>query len=122
MRRGKNVTAILVGFVFICVSLSSSCTNEVIETRGELDSQQMVGLELDQGPNQSPEEALEEDLALIAEARGWTIEEARASREAADAVGRVAVKLEAERPEIFVGSIVSDDPLGSPILLERRPV
>ncbi len=58
-------------------------------------------------------------MALTAEARGWTIEEARSSREAADAVGRVAAKLAAERPEVFVGSVVSDDPLGSPMLLVK---
>lgn len=65
---------------------------------------------------QSSEDALAQDMALVAEAMGWTIEEAAADRRAADVVGRIAVQVAAERPEIFVGSVLSPEPGGAPML------
>lgn len=70
---------------------------------------------------QSPEDALAQDLALVAKAKGWTIKEAQADREAADAVGRVAVKLAEKRPDIFVGSVISEEPGAPPTLLVKGP-
>ena len=68
------------------------------------------------GAVQSPREALAQDLALVAEARGWTIEEAVADRKAADVVGRIAAQVAAERPRVFVGSVLSPEPGGAPEL------
>lgn len=65
---------------------------------------------------QSDREAAEEDLALIAEARGWTIEEARAQHEAAEAVEAVAEAVYEQSPETFVGTALSETPGGAPTL------
>lgn len=67
-------------------------------------------------------EALETDLKLSAEALGWTIAEARANRESAIAVGEVAMKLAEKRPDVFVGSVLSEEPTGSPELLIKGAV
>jgi len=65
---------------------------------------------------QSPEEALAQDLALIAAARGWTVEQAAADHRAAEVVGRIAEQVASERPDIFVGSVLSPEPGGAPAL------
>ena len=70
---------------------------------------------------QSSEDALAQDLGLIADATGWTMDEAEANHKAADAVGRIAVQIAAERPEIFVGSVVSRDPYEAPSLYIKGP-
>ena len=62
-------------------------------------------------------ESLEQDLALVAAAHGWTIEQARAKHESAERVGAVADKIAAARAEIFVGSVLADYPDAPPILL-----
>lgn len=65
---------------------------------------------------QTLEEALAEDLALVAKARGWTIDEATADYKAAESVGRVAERIAAERPDLFVGSVLSSEPGAAPVL------
>lgn len=65
---------------------------------------------------QTPSEAFFADIALVAEDRGWTIEEATLSHRSAEAVGAVAERLAESRPDAFVGSIISDDPLAPPAL------
>lgn len=70
---------------------------------------------------QSPEDALAADLALVAEARGWTIEEAEAQFRAAEIVGDIAGQVAAERPDIFVGSELSSKPGGAPALYIKGP-
>ncbi|MCH7607784.1 MAG: hypothetical protein IIC94_04360 [Chloroflexi bacterium] len=72
-------------------------------------------------PVQSAEESLATDLALAAEARGWTIEEAVADYKAAAVVGRIAEQVAAERPEIFVGSALALAPGGAPALHIKGP-
>lgn len=62
---------------------------------------------------QSPEDALAQDLALIAESQGITVEQAAENQSGADAVGSVAAQVAAERPDIFIGSVLVD---GSPKL------
>ena len=57
-----------------------------------------------------PEEALTTDLAAVAKTMGWTLEQATAHYEAAEAVGRVAEEISLERPDMFVGSMVSTTP------------
>lgn len=52
----------------------------------------------------------------MAAAEGWTVEEAAAHRRATDAVGDVAEKVAAARPDAFVGSVAPSEPSGSPAL------
>ncbi len=52
---------------------------------------------------QTDDEALMQDLQLVARAKGWTIAEAAADRRAADAVGKAAVALAERHPDLFVG-------------------
>ncbi len=70
---------------------------------------------------QSSEDAQARDIALVAEARGWTIEEAAANHHAADVVGGVAGQVAAERPNAFVGSVLSPEPGGVPALYIKGP-
>lgn len=65
---------------------------------------------------QAPDDALAADLALVAQARGWTTAEAAAYARAEAAIDRVAVQLAAERPDAFVGSALAPDPGGTPRL------
>lgn len=61
-------------------------------------------------------EALTHDLKLVAEARGWTLEQARTHYLSAEVVGDIAVQVALNRPDAFVGSALSDDPSGPPVL------
>ncbi len=70
---------------------------------------------------QSPEEALEQDLALVAEARGWTLEEAAAYNHAEEAIEQVAVRVATVRPDVFVGSELSSQADGAPTLYIKGP-
>lgn len=70
---------------------------------------------------QSSEEALAQDLTLIADARGWTLEEAQAYYRAEQAIGRIAERVAAEWPEAFVGSALSPEPDGAPTLFVKGP-
>lgn len=70
---------------------------------------------------QSNEESLAQDLGLVAEAKGWTVEEAAADHRAAEAVGRIAEQVAAERPDIFVGSVLSPEPGEAPSLYVKGP-
>lgn len=65
---------------------------------------------------QDGEDAVEEDLALSAEARGWTIEEARAHAVSGEVAGRLAGEIATRWPEIFIGSALSDQPYGPPTI------
>ena len=65
---------------------------------------------------QTNEEALAQDLALVADAQGWTTAQAAAHHRSAEAVGAVAEQLAATRPDVFVGSALPTDPEGAPIL------
>lgn len=70
---------------------------------------------------QSEAESLAADLTLIAEARGWNLDDAHANREAAEAVGRLAQVVAEERPGMFVGSALSPEPDGPPMLFIKGP-
>ncbi|MEM9056564.1 MAG: hypothetical protein AAGD86_03755, partial [Pseudomonadota bacterium] len=65
---------------------------------------------------QTPAEAERHDLQLVAKAKGWTLAEAAADRRAAEAVGAVAASLAAQRPDLFVGSALAEEPGGTPRL------
>jgi hypothetical protein len=59
---------------------------------------------------QSAEESLAQDLALMAEALGITVEEAEALHLASEALSPVTSTLARERPDIFVGAVLSGAP------------
>lgn len=63
-----------------------------------------------------PKDVPNPDLELVADARGWTLEQAAAQQHAADVVGTIASRIAAERPEIFVGSALAKTPGGPPTL------
>jgi len=70
---------------------------------------------------QSPEEALAQDVALTAEGRGWTIEQAEADYRAGEAIDSITARLAAERPDVFIGSALSADPGGPPKIYIKGP-
>lgn len=70
---------------------------------------------------QSLDEAIDEDAALIAETRGWTIDEAKAHLHAAAVIGEIALRVSIDRPDAFVGSELADAPRGAPRLLVKGP-
>lgn len=65
---------------------------------------------------QSPDEALAQDLGLVAEARGWTVEQAAADHYAAERIGQIADHVARELPKQFVGAALSEQPGGAPTL------
>ena len=75
----------------------------------------------DPPPVQTPAEALQQDLTLVAQAKGWTLAQARADHRAAEIIGELAGKVARERPEIFIGSAVNPLPGGAPTLYVKGP-
>lgn len=69
-----------------------------------------------EGSVQAPEESLEDDLALIAATRGWTIQQARTNHATAESIGKITQAIFSERPDILVGAKLSNDPEGPPTL------
>ena len=65
---------------------------------------------------QSEEDAVISDNALVAEANGWTYEQAAAHSRAAEVVGAAAEKIAERYPKQFVGSALSKKPGGTPSL------
>lgn len=65
---------------------------------------------------QTEAEALKQDLALIAEAHGWTIEQSERQYRNAEIVGDIAEALAASHPDSFIGSELPEDPADAPIL------
>ncbi len=70
---------------------------------------------------QTPELIPHPDLELVAEANGWTLDQAAAQQQAADAVGAIATRVAKERPDVFVGSALSETPGGPPTLYVKGP-
>ncbi len=104
----RRVRAVSI-FVAICLVLTAS--GGVASGAEDPDQPVFVSPETDPNP----------DLAAIAEARGWTIEEAAAQQAAADAVGKVAEVVAREHPEVFIGSTLATRPGGSPTLYVKGP-
>jgi hypothetical protein len=61
-----------------------------------------------------PSDAEPSDTELIAEGRGWTLEEAQLYRAKSEAAGEVSGRLTAERPDVFVGGAVGPEPSDAP--------
>ena len=71
----------------------------------------------EEGTHDEPlSEALTEDLRSIAEAYGWTFEQAVAQHRASEEVGHIAAQIASERPDIFVGSALGEEPGDAPKL------
>lgn len=69
----------------------------------------------------SPKDVPYPDLELVAEAKGWTLDQAAAQQHAADVAGAIAMRIAKERPEIFVGSALSKTPGAAPTLYVKGP-
>lgn len=67
------------------------------------------------------QEPLNPDLNLIAEGNDWTVAEAAAQQHAAAVVGIIATRIAEERPEIYIGSALSEVPGGTPTLYVKGP-
>jgi hypothetical protein len=70
---------------------------------------------------QTADEALAQDLALIAKAQGWTLDEVELYHRAEQAIGQIATEVAEMRPDVFVGSALSLDPGGPPTLFIKGP-
>ena len=66
---------------------------------------------------QSDDEALNQDLQLVAEAHGWSFEQAAMRHHAAEVVGRIAEAIFDRAPEVFAGSILGAEPDDAPSIL-----
>lgn len=73
------------------------------------------------GDVQSSGEALEQDLALVADGQGWTMAEASAYYRSAEIIGALAERIYNERRDVYVGSAVSTEPEGPPTLYIKGP-
>jgi hypothetical protein len=69
----------------------------------------------------SPDEALVCDLASAAEGRGTTVEEEYARHRTAEIVGEIAQRISEERPDVFAGSSLADEPDGAPTIYIKGP-
>jgi streptogrisin C len=56
------------------------------------------------------------DLALVAAARGWTLQQAVAHRAISDEFGRIQEQIATERPGLYAGATLSEVPDGAPSL------
>lgn len=81
----------------------------------------VAGVAVNARVNQTPAEALRQDLELVAESRGWSYAEAAAQHRAAQAVGAIAETIAGEQPAAFVGSALSEEPGGAPTLYVKGP-
>lgn len=94
----------------------SATTRQLLEETGGVE-----GGVADARVNQTPEQALRQDLGLVARSRGWTYAQAEAQYRAAAEVGALAEVIARERPDIFVGSALSEKPGGAPRLYVKGP-
>ena len=61
------------------------------------------------------------DLKAIAEANGWTIDQAKAQERASRALRKVNSEIREHRPDIFIGGALSEEPGGAPSLYVKGP-
>ncbi|MDH5444400.1 MAG: hypothetical protein OEY52_02520 [Gammaproteobacteria bacterium] len=102
----------------ICLSHEIYAMDEVVQSKIDNKSVPITrdGHSFADAHHQSDEDALIEDLTLVAKARGWTFAEAMADHKVAEEIGAIAVKLSKSRPDIFIGSVLSMEPGGTPSL------
>ncbi len=58
---------------------------------------------------------------LAAEAKGWTVAEEAAKDGAAEIIGDIAEQVSKERPNVFIGSALAQEPGGDPTLYVKGP-
>lgn len=58
---------------------------------------------------------------LAAEVKGWTVAEEAAKHGAAEIIGDIAEQVSKERPNVFVGSALAQEPGGDPTLYVKGP-
>ncbi len=61
------------------------------------------------------------DLKAIAEANGWTIDQAKADERASQAVAGISGAVFEEQPDIYIGGALSEEPGGAPSLYIKGP-
>jgi streptogrisin C len=61
------------------------------------------------------------DIALVAAARGWTLQQAVAHRAISDRFGRIQEELATDRPGLYAGAELSAVPDGAPTLYIKGP-
>lgn len=79
------------------------------------------GVEGPAGEVQSSEDAFAQDIALVAEAKGWTIEQAEKHYRASEIVVEIAREIRSARPGVFVGAVLPSEPDGAPVLYIKGP-
>lgn len=80
-----------------------------------------LAAEEEEGGVEESSQTVKDDLALVAEANGWTIEEANANHAAGDLIGAIAEQVARERPELYVGAGLADEPGDAPTLYIKGP-
>lgn len=69
----------------------------------------------------SPEEALSCDLQAMAEGRGTTIEDEYARYRTSLILDEITTRISRDRPDLFIGAALSDEPAGPPIIYIKGP-
>ena len=109
------------GPVHAIAAVLVGCSAQVPEPIGTAQPLTVHGVEVEGVYRQTDGEAADADTRRVAESMGWSFERAQQHRANADAVRRVAQIVAAERPDVFVGSMVFDDPKQPPQLLIKGP-
>ncbi len=116
---------LLAALVVTAISVAMPNARGSTSSNLRADSPGIVGSQMpDEAPAaryQTPDEALATDLALIAQAAGWTAAEAAAYARTEETIDRIAVRLATDRPDVFVGSALASDPGGAPRLFVKGP-
>lgn len=121
-RRGIAWVAVLGVSLAMASGEGTRATAETPASGGaESTGQASASTDPEAGSPQSDADALAQDLGLVAESRDWTTEQASTQHRAAEAIGQIAEQVFATRPEVFVGSALSDDPDGAPTLYIKGP-
>lgn len=84
-------------------------------------SQLAVAVEVESARFETEAEALAQDLQLMAQSNGWTVEEAENSMFVSEVVGRIAEEIAAERPDVFLGGVLPRVPGETPAIYIKGP-
>jgi hypothetical protein len=108
MRRPLTASAAITALALSQFAIGSASAQDLTENEESTDNAAVT--------LQTEAEALQQDLALIAKANGWTIEQSERQYRNAEVVGDLAEALAASHPESFIGSELPEDPADAPIL------
>ena len=70
---------------------------------------------------QTAEDAVAQDLELVAKGNGWTVDQAASQHEMSIRVGALAEEIALQRPDIYVGAALSTEPGGAPTMYIKGP-